>query len=183
MICALITSIIVAGIFYILWEEEREKLAKAEKQIKELKRRNRPVKKKTDHVAIVNSKGSQGYLITKSQTYPVKPLLDQKKLEELQIQTKASQDMLAEIFIQEEDMPTAVITQSDNRRMVEILSRLFEKDVWMRSEIAEIVGPDVMIGNLLEQINDFSCSKIDDIVVEEDDDKIYVTTEYKTKLI
>ena len=39
------------------------------------------------------------------------------------------------------------------------------------------------LGSLLEQINDYSCSKIDDIVVEEDGDKIYVTTEYKTQLI
>ena len=50
-------------------------------------------------------------------------------------------------------------------------------------EIVQMVGPNVMIGNLLEQINDYSCSKIDDIVLEEDGDRIYVTVEYKDRLI
>jgi hypothetical protein len=40
-----------------------------------------------------------------------------------------------------------------------------------------------MLGNLLEQINDYAYSKINDIVVEEDGDDIYVTTEYKEQLI
>ena len=99
------------------------------------------------------------------------------------MQTRASQDILAEIFAQEEDASEAIITISDNGSMQDVLTKLFEKEVWTRNEIAEIAGPDVMIGNLLERINDYSCSKIDDIVVEEDGDKIYVTTEYKTQLI
>jgi hypothetical protein len=49
--------------------------------------------------------------------------------------------------------------------------------------VADMLGPGVMIGNLLEQINDYAYSIIDDIVVEEDGDTIYVTTEYKEDLI
>ena len=109
--------------------------------------------------------------------------MDQGKLAELQIQTRASQELLAEIFVQDEEPLVDQINESDNRRMIEILSRLFEKEVWTRGEIQELAGLDIMIGSLLEQINDYSCSKIDDIVVEEDGDKIYVTTEYQTKLI
>ena len=112
-----------------------------------------------------------------------KPLLDQEKLVELQMQTRASQDMLAEIFDQEEETSTEAITRSDDERMLDMLRRLFDKEVWTRAEIAELAGPEVMIGSLLEQINDYSCSKIDDIVVEEDDDKIYVAIEYKEHLI
>ena len=91
--------------------------------------------------------------------------------------------MLAEIFLQEEGALAVPIATSENGSMLNILTMLFEKDIWTRSEIAELAGPDVMIGSLLEQINDYSCSKIDDIVVEEDGDKIYVTTEYKNQLI
>ena len=40
-----------------------------------------------------------------------------------------------------------------------------------------------MLGNILEQINDYSYSIVEDIVVEEDGDTIYVTTEYKEQLI
>lgn len=38
MTLVLIIAIIVAGIFFFLWQEEHEKLVKAEKQIKDLKR-------------------------------------------------------------------------------------------------------------------------------------------------
>jgi hypothetical protein len=40
-----------------------------------------------------------------------------------------------------------------------------------------------MIGSVLEQINDFSYTKIEDAVIEDDGDTIYVMTEYKDKLI
>ena len=46
-----------------------------------------------------------------------------------------------------------------------------------------MVGPDVMIGNLLEQINDYAYPIVNDIVVEEDGENIYVTTDYKEQLI
>ena len=60
---------------------------------------------------------------------------------------------------------------------------MLEKEVWTRDEIKDLVGPNVMIGNLLEEINDYSYSKVDDIVVEEDGNQIYVTIDYKNQLI
>ena len=67
--------------------------------------------------------------------------------------------------------------------IIEILEKLFTKEQWSRGELAEIVGPNVMLGNLLEQINDYAYSNVNDIVVEEDGDTIYVMTEYKDQLI
>jgi hypothetical protein len=67
--------------------------------------------------------------------------------------------------------------------MLDTLHKLLEKDTWQRDEVADMLGPGVMIGNLLEQINDYAYSIVDDIVVEEDGDTIYVTTEYKEQLI
>ena len=191
MTLVLIIAIIVAGIFFFLWQEEHEKLVKAEKQIKDLKRQLKrtqtksasPKTRSSEFVTIEKSKDAREYVIKKPQPQLAKPLLDQNKLAELREQTRESQDMLAEIFIHEEDIPVADSATSDNRQLMDILLKLFDKEVWTRGEIQELVGPDVMIGSLLEQINDYSCSKIDDIVVEEDDDKIYVTTEYKTQLI
>jgi hypothetical protein len=63
------------------------------------------------------------------------------------------------------------------------LHKLLEKDSWQRDEVADMLGAGVMIGNLLEQINDYAYSIVDDIVVEEDGETIYVTTEYKEQLI
>ena len=178
MTIALIIVFIIAGTFFFLWQEEHEKLVKAEKQIKDLQRQI-----KAGFATIEKSESKQEYIIKRPDSKPVKPLLDHTKLIELQKQTRESQNMLAEIFVHEEESPTVPIITSENGPMLKILMMLFEKDVWTRAEIAEMAGPDVMIGSLLEQINDYSCSKIDDIVVEEDGDKIYVTTEYKTQLI
>lgn len=187
----MIIAIIVAGIFLLLWQEAHEKYVKAEKQIKDLKRQLKRVetksaltqKRKSGSATIEKTKGVREYIIKKPQPQVERQLLDQDKLLELQKQTKESQDMLAEIFVQKEESPAVPITTSENGPMLNILTMLFEKEVWTRAEIAEMAGPDVMIGNLLERINDYSYSKIDDIVVEEDGDKIYVTTEYKTQLI
>ena len=190
MAAAFIIALIISGIFFFLWQEEHEKLIKAEKQIKDLKRQLKKGQKKPSQssrsksgfATIEKTKGAQEYIIKKPQPPVARHLLDQAKLVELQKQTKESQDMLAEIFVQKEESLAVPITTSENGQMLDILMKLLDKDIWTRSEIAEIAGPDVMIGSLLEQINDYSCSKIDDIVVEEDGDKIYVTTEYKTQL-
>ena len=191
MTLALIISLVIAGIFFFLWQEEHDKLVKAEKQIRDLKRQlkrgqkkpSRSSESKSEFATIEKSKGAREYVIKKPEPQAERPLLDQAKLVELQKQTKESQDMLAEIFVQEQESPIVPIITSENGPMLNILMILFEKEVWTRAEIAEMAGPDVMIGSLLEQINDYSCSKINDIVVEEDGDKIYVTTEYKTQLI
>lgn len=133
-----IIAVIIAGIFYFLWQEEREKLAKAEKEIKQLKKRKQ------------SSQSSQSRQSTRAPQPPEKR--------------------------------TDPVT-STNEDHIELLQKLFTKEIWSRSEILELVGPNVMIGNLLERINDYSCSKIDDVVVEEDGDNIYVTTQYKNLLI
>lgn len=187
---ALLIALVVGGTFFFLWQDEHEKRIKAEKQIKDLnkqlkrvQKQSKPTRSSSRFATIEKSKGTDEFVIKKPRPKVCKPLLDQGKLAELQIQTRASQELLAEIFVQDEEPLVDQINESDNRRMIEILSRLFEKEAWTRDEIQELAGPDIMIGSLLEQINDYSCSKIDDIVVEEDGDKIYVTTEYQTKLI
>ena len=192
MTVAFIISFIIAGMFFFLWQDEHEKRIAAEKEIKILKKRHKrgENKKETAHdkrrsTQAVNdkTKDTQGFIIARPQPKVIEPLLDQRKLAELRKQTKESQDILAEIFVHDDVFPECAVTTSDNEQMLTILTRLFEKEIWNRIEIMELAGPDVMIGSLLEQINDYSCSKINDIVVEEDGDLIYVTTEYKTQLI
>ena len=85
------------------------------------------------------------------------------------------------IFIEEEEDNTT--TTQTNNVIIETLQKLLAKDIWQRSEVIGLLGPGVMLGNILEQINDYSYSIVEDIVVEEDGDTIYVTTEYKEQLI
>ena len=67
--------------------------------------------------------------------------------------------------------------------MLSILKKLLEREMWTKKEVQQMCGPNVMIGNLLEQINDYAYEKVEDVVVDEDDDKIYIMTEYKDQLI
>lgn len=108
-------------------------------------------------------------------------VLDKKKLGELQRQTEIAQDLLSDIFIADEEDKTIGTQPHDT--VIATLQKLLEKDVWQRSEVAGILGQGVMLGNILEQINDYAYSIVEDIVVEEDGDTIYVTTEYKEQLI
>ena len=89
--------------------------------------------------------------------------------------------MLSDIFTEEEDV--LLPDNNTSNAVIEALQKLLEKDTWQREEVQELLGANVMIGNMLEQINDYAYSKVDDIVVEEDVDTIYVTTEYKEQLI
>lgn len=109
-------------------------------------------------------------------------VLDQRKLCELKQQTEVAQSLLSDIFIDDNEEQTSS-SPVQNTVMLDTLHKLLEKDTWQRDEVADMVGPGVMIGNLLEQINDYAYSIVDDIVVEEDGDTIYVTIEYKEDLI
>lgn len=179
---AFIIATAVAIFFAILWSEEKEKREQAEMKIKQLARENKKLKSKGGSAVVEKQKKTKGFAIPKPEKKKEEPLLDSNKLAALQNQTKAAQDMLAEIFVQEEQVPDAV-QRHDLNPLIEILGELLTKEQWTRTELVQLVGPDVMLGNLLEQINDYAYSKINDIVVEEDGDNFYVTTEYKEQLI
>jgi hypothetical protein len=182
MIIAFIIATAIAIFFAILWSEEKERRVQAEVKIKQLVRDIKKLKSKGGPAVVEKSKKSKGFAIPKPEKKKEEPLLDPNKLAVLQDQTKAAQEMLAEIFIQEEREQDIVLQPAINPH-IEVLGKLLTKEQWTRNELAELVGPDVMLGNLLEQINDYAYSKINDIVVEEDGDIIYVTTEYKEQLI
>ena len=42
---------------------------------------------------------------------------------------------------------------------------------------------NVITGSILEQINDYAYDKVDDAVIEDDDDIIYVNIDYKDQLV
>ena len=182
MILAFIVAVCAAIFFAILWSEEKEKREQAEMKIKQLVRENKKLKAKGRPAIVEKSKKAKGFAIPKPKKKE-ESLLDKVKLATLQEQTKAAQAMLADIFIPEEEHVQDIVSQPDLNPIIGILGKLLTKEQWTRTELEELVGTDVMLGNLLEQINDFAYSKINDIVVEEDGDNIYVTTEYKEQLI
>ena len=183
MTLAFIIAVIVAILFIILWSEERDKLEQAEIKIKLLSKENKKLKSKVAPALVEKTKKTKGFAIPKPEKRKEEPLLDPNKLVALQEQTRAAQDLLAEIFIPEAEGMPASNSQSDYKPIIDLLGKLLTKKHWTRAELEELVGPDVMIGNLLEQINDYAYSIVNDIVVEDDGDSVYVTTEYKEQLI
>ena len=185
MIIAFIIAFVISGFFIILWSEERDRRVQAEQRIRQLSKEIKKLKSKpkTEVVMFEKPRKGKSHLIPQPPQKKDKPLLDQSKLAKLREQTKAAQNMLAEIFIQEEEQVPDVVPQPDLNPLTDILVELLTKEQWTRNELKELVGPDVMLGNLLEQINDYAYSKINDIVVEEDGENIYVTTDYKEQLI
>lgn len=137
-----------------------------------------------DGFAIVETRSAATeYTIRKpDQKKPSTLILDEKKLGELKQQTEIAQSLLSDIFVDENEEQTTSSPAKSNM-VLDTLHKLLEKDSWQRDEVADMLGAGVMIGNLLEQINDYAYSIVDDIVVEEDGETIYVTTEYKEQLI
>lgn len=109
--------------------------------------------------------------------------LSEEQLAKVEMQTKQAQEILSDVFIDEEGMAVSHNNDNDNN-IVSILKTLLNKDCWLRSEVDSLCKEfNMMTGSVLEQINDYSYSKIEDAVIEDDGDTINVMTEYKDKLI
>ncbi len=130
------------------------------------------------------------FTINGKPTYPQQPvapgvIINPKKLRIFKEQTKAAQELLSDIFVEEESA-TPQNTEIDNATSawMEVLKSLLTKEVWERTEVDSMCKErGLMLGAVLEQINDFAYEKVDDAVIEDDGENIYVTMDYKEHLI
>lgn len=110
--------------------------------------------------------------------------LDSNKLNKFKKQTKESHSLLSEIFTSDSEVEDSLNTNIGGNIMKQILVTLFKQEVWEYGDFAELCqNNDVLPGSMLEQINDYAYEVVNDIVAEESEDKIYVTIEYKDKLV
>lgn len=108
--------------------------------------------------------------------------IDTAKLSKLEVQTASAQNMLAEIF-NENEIEQPIVTTSDSLIMG-ILTELSLKNEWTKAEIECLCEKyNVLVGALLEQINDYAYDKIGDIVIEDCGDKINVSVDYIKDMI
>jgi len=138
----------------------------------------------TDEFATVEkTTGAVRYSIPKPDEVTHKFALDTGKLERMEKQTKEAQEMLSDIFV-EEQTTVEKKPSGEMEAIKDILSTLLDKDVWDFAEVDELCkSKGLMTGFVLEKINDFSYEKVDDAVVDQDGDQIYVTIDYKEQLI
>ena len=136
-----------------------------------------------EFATIEKTSNASGYSIKEDEaSLNISTLLSEKRLAIVEKQTKVAQDLLSDIF--EEDDEGTDSTVCMNNVVLDILAILLTKESWKRSEVETICQKHhLMIGSVLEQINDYSYNCIEEIVVEDDGDTIYVMVEYKDKLI
>ena len=112
-------------------------------------------------------------------------ILNSEKLHIFEQQTKNAQELLSEIFV-DDDIPVSqnTIDNPTTEKWKDVLTLLLSKEKWERDEIEnKCQEMGLMLGAVLEQINDFAYDKVDDAVVEDDGEYLYVTLDYKEKLI
>ena len=136
-----------------------------------------------EFATIEKETGATEYTINKVVTAnKLQVSLNDERLTKVEKQTKQAQKLLSDIF-EENDEGTHSTGQKKNV-LWDILKILLTKESWKRDDV-EIICQEyhLMIGSVLEQINDYSYNRIEDAVIEDDGDTIYVMTDFKDKLI
>ena len=109
--------------------------------------------------------------------------IDINKFTEYKQQTQESQSILSTIFNENDEEDEVVLNDSKNL-IKEILSLLFTKELWHKAELEMICKEKgVMLGSILEEINDYSYSVVDDAVLEDEGDTINMIMDYKQDLL
>ena len=108
--------------------------------------------------------------------------IDLNKLGKIKQDTQVAQSFLSDIFIEDEE--PVVTEKSNDFEYADILAEILSKDSWNRTELSNLSKKRVLIlGSLLEKINDYSYSKVDDAIIEDNGDMLYVNVEYKKELL
>lgn len=108
--------------------------------------------------------------------------LSNERLAKVEKQTKLAQDLLSDIFENDGDGTKLIV--HENNVFLDILKILLTKESWKRNEVEALCQKHNLItSSIMEKINDYSYSKIEDTVIEDDGDTIYVMTDYKDRLI
>lgn len=110
--------------------------------------------------------------------------IDKQKLESIKKETLEAQSILSNIFVEEDNDENNPHDIKEDNPIMDILKSLLNKEQWQYSEVEELCEKyNVMMGFVLERINDYAFEKIENSVIDDDGEFIYVSTEYKNKLI
>ena len=131
---------------------------------------------------IENENGSEQFSISKDKEHEFK--IDEEKLNKITNDTAKSQNLLHEIFDEDESANDEDMLPTNNNQNLELLKILLSKELWNRKDVDKLCSEQgLILGAALEWINDYSFEKIGDAVIEDDGDTIEVNTDYKNQLI
>jgi len=111
--------------------------------------------------------------------------IDTDELSKIEQETLKSKEILSAIFGTDDNNEDEKLSSKNNQDVnLRILALLLEKKSWSRPDVERICKENnVIIGSTLEAINDYSYHLIHKIVIDEENEKIYISTEYKEKLL
>ncbi len=134
-------------------------------------------------VTIEKQSNATEFTIPRKENVKPKFYIDTNKLSEIEKETQESQKILSEIFNNDEVSSIIKVAATPNTD-IEILHILLTKESWNRSEVETICKErGLMIGSMLEKLNDYAYDKVNDAVIDDAGEIIYVTIEYKEQLI
>lgn len=129
------------------------------------------------------SASNQSSLSAKQKTTKSEFKIDLKKLSQIEGDTKEANKILSKIFTTSDAEPSSK-PSNINDKLLFILRQLLDKECWQRADVEVICkSQNMMLGYALELINDYSYSRIDDAVVEDQGQTIYVNQQYKEQLL
>lgn len=147
----------------------------------------------TDHgdfVTIEKTTDASEYLINTTDSFEngtqkLNVSIDTKKLHILERQSQEAQNMLSDIFV--DDAPednTNTTTRKLSTSWKDILKILSTKQTWSRNEVVNMcTEKGLILGAVLEQINDIAFEKLEEALVEDDGENIYVNLDYTQELL
>ncbi|HZK93234.1 MAG TPA: tellurite resistance TerB C-terminal domain-containing protein [Prolixibacteraceae bacterium] len=111
--------------------------------------------------------------------------IDIDELSKIEQDTIRSKEILSEVFgVEDKNKDEISVPKSNPDINFKIMALLLTQTNWSRPDVERICKENnVMIGSTLEAINDYSYHLINKIVIDEEDEKIYISTEYKEKLL
>lgn len=107
--------------------------------------------------------------------------LNLNKLGKIKEDTEVVQSFLSDIFVDDELASTPISKDFEYKSILEII---LSKQRWDREELNALCKRNgYILGSLLEKLNDYSYSKVDDAIIEDEGNILYVNQEYKDELL
>jgi AraC-like DNA-binding protein len=132
-----------------------------------------------------NSRRPVAEVMTSIEKRPSKPFsLDLEKLKGIESTTTQAQSILSGIFVDDDSEERKEANKKAEDAVLTLISEVLSKEKWLRSEFDKLCAArSIMPGFAIERINDIAFEKVDDILIDDAGDFLYVNTDYKDMLV
>ena len=132
-----------------------------------------------------NSRRPVAEVMTSIKRSPAKPFsLDAEKLKDIESTTTQAQSILSGIFGEEEPEKIIDVNKRAEDAVISLIGVVLSKEQWPRPEFDKLCADySILPGYAIERINDMAFERVDDILIDDAGDVLYVNMDYKDKLV